>query len=40
MGNRVAVIAQPVRWSIIDLGQAESAASVLEQMRQLTGETV
>ncbi len=40
MGNRVAVIAQPVRWSIIDLGQAESAASVIEQMRQLTGEAV
>ncbi len=40
MGNRVAVIAQPVRWSIIDLGQAESAAAVLEQMRQLTGESV
>ena len=40
MGNRVAVIAQPVRWSIIDLGQADSAAAVLDQMRQLTGETV
>jgi GGDEF domain-containing protein len=39
MGNRVAVIAQPVRWSIIDLGQTDTAAAVLEQMRQLTGET-
>jgi GGDEF domain-containing protein len=40
MGNRVAVIAQPVRWSIVDLGQAESPAAVFEQMRQLSGETV
>ncbi len=39
MGNRVAVIAQPVRWTLIDLGQADSAAAVLQQIRQLTGET-
>lgn len=39
MGNRVAVIAQPVRWALIDLGQGGSPAVVLDQIRQLAGET-
>ena len=38
-GDRVAVIAQPVRWTVLDVGELPSAEVVLAQMRQLTGET-
>ena len=38
-GGRVALIAQPVRWTVLDVGELPSAEVVLAHTRQFTGET-